>query len=317
MTSPSALPPAYPCFAPAWAEVFGEDDCGLFSECLVKGVRFVWRWIPPGRFLMGSPKDEPGRYDDEGPQHTVILTRGYWLGEAPVTQGQWQAVMGKNPSHFQGPAELPVESVTWPECVEFAGRLNDLVPGLGAALPTEAQWEHACRAGSQTPLYKTRRTTGEITIRGERNAPELDAIAWYGGNSGNELEVTNGEHSTGWSEKQYPHTKAGTHRVKGKEPNAWGLYDMLGNVWEWCADEWSGYPAEPQRDPYVSGTAEAGRVVRGGSWVNDARSCRSACRDWGGPDDRWLNLGLRLAAGQEPRAAEPPGAERRLGPDRR
>ena len=222
-----------PPFPPAWADVFGEDDFGVFAECTLNEATFVWRWIPPGTFLMGSPEDEPGRYGDEGPQHRVTISRGFWLGEAPVTQAQWRAITGENPSRFQGPEELPVEQVNWHDSVAFTAKLNERCPRLFAALPTEAQWEYACRAGSTAALY-----TGGITLKGQCNAPELDPIAWYAGNSGNELEVTNPYDSKDWPEKQYPHTQAGTHRVKQKLPNAWGLYDMLGNVWEWCADGW-------------------------------------------------------------------------------
>ncbi len=279
----------------------------------MRDVRFVWRWIPPGRFLMGSPADEPGRYDEEGAQREVTLTRGYWLGEAPVTQAQWMAITGGSPSHFQGPSELPVEQVSWLEARSFAATLNELVPGLAAALPTEAQWEHACRAGTTTAL-----PTGGITLRGENDAPELDAIAWYGGNSGNDLEVSNGHDSRKWPQKQYPHREAGAHRVKLKQPNPWGIYDMLGNVWEWCADAWSVVDSsEAQRDPLVKGDDEAGRVVRGGSWSNHARGCRSACRSGDHPGNRRLGLGLRLAAGQELQAAEPQARSAPEGPDRR
>jgi len=128
-SSPSQLIPHFP---PVWVEVFGEDDCGIFAECSVKEVRFFWRWICPGRFQMGcDPEDEHG-YEDEKPQHEVILTRGFWLGETPVTQAQWQAVMGDNPSRFKGD-QRPVEQVTWTECRDFATKLNDLLPGLHAA----------------------------------------------------------------------------------------------------------------------------------------------------------------------------------------
>ncbi len=294
-----------------WAEVFGEDRHGIFAECSVNDVRFVWRWICRGSFQMGSPKDEPGRWEAEGPKHKVTLSRGFWLGETPVTQAQWQAVMGENPSYFKGPGELPVEQVTWPECKAFAEKLNALFPGLHSALPTEAQWEYACRAGTETALY-----TGGITVKGENNAPELDEIAWYGGNSGVDLEVSNGENSKGRPNKQHPHTLAGTHRVKLKKPNAWGLHDMLGNVWEWCADEWDekayAKRAAGATDPFLDSTDEsAHRVLRGGSWGGRARGCRSACRGGDAPGNRFLFLGLRLAAGQnEPSAAEPLRAER-------
>jgi formylglycine-generating enzyme required for sulfatase activity len=292
----------HPEFAPPWATVFGEDDHGIFARCEVKGVPFAWRWIPRGRFRMGSPANEPERFDDEGPQHDVNITRGFWLGETPVTQCQWEAVMGSNPSGFKAGAKAldgrwhPVESVSWDECMQMARALSDLVPGLQATLPTEAQWEYACRAGTNTALY-----TGAITIKGENHAPELDAIAWYGGNSGQALEVNDGYDASDWPKRQYPDKLGGTHRVGLKAPNGWGLRDMIGNVWEWCLDGQRAYTEEAQWDPGTQDDAPeakvASRVVRGGSWFIRAGGCRSASRGDGRRGDRRDGLGLRLLAG--------------------
>ena len=270
-----------PLYPPAWAEVFGEDDAGIFAECVVQGAPFVWRWIPPGKLMMGSPKNETGRYSDEGPQHEVTITRGFWLGETPVTQAQWQAVMGNNPSQFKG-EDRPVEQVNWHECVAFAGKLNEALPGLFATLPTEAQWEYACRAGSQSAYHQASPCSPVV----EKNPP-LEKLGWFADNSGHE-----------------------THPVKQKLANTWGLYDLHGNVWEWCRDDMRPYTDAPQRDP-VGPLEGARRVVRGGSWSGRARFCRAAYRFRWEPGDRWVNQGFRLAAGQEPRAAEPQGAERR------
>ena len=186
------------------------------------------RWIPPGRFLMGSLEDEAGRYDWEGPQHEVTIARGFWLFDTPCTQALWQAVMdGDNPSRFQSP-DRPVENVSWNDVQEFLTRINKKVSGLDLVLPSEAQWEYACRAGTTTALY-----TGEIEILGERNAPALDPITWYGGNSGVGFELDNGYDSGDWPKKQYDHKRAGTRPVGLKAANPWGgLSDMLGNVWE-------------------------------------------------------------------------------------
>lgn len=288
MSVPIPLPVAalLPAFPPPWAEVFGEDDAGVFAEFTVKVVRFGWRWIPPGGVRMGSDEHEAGRWDDEGPQHEVTITRGFWLGETPVTQKQWCALRPRNPSKFEGD-DRPVENVTWLECVSFAGDLNAATLGLGAALPTEAQWEYACRAGRQSAF-----NDGSSCTKPDGKDPALDRLGWFDKNSGRE-----------------------THPVKQKQPNDWGLYDMHGNVWEWCRDRWeenayaartSGIadPAQPSDDP------GAHRVVRGGSWGDQARFCRAAFRLDGLPGARFDGQGFRLAAGQEPLAAEPQGAER-------
>jgi formylglycine-generating enzyme required for sulfatase activity len=240
-----------PVTIPAWATAIGRDRFGLWAELTIETaahrrwfrsiapekVRQRLRWIPPGRFLMGSPEDEEGRFDWEGPQHEVTIEPGFWIFDAPCTQALWQAVMGKNPSRFQGP-DRPVESVSWKDCQKFVKRLNERIDGLGLGLPSEAQWEYACRAGTDTPRY------GE----------DLDAIAWY------------------WDDSERE-----THPVGGKAPNGWGLYDTLGNVWEWCADVWRyDYSERAARDS--TAPAFASRVLRGGSWDSGARHVRAACR---------------------------------------
>jgi formylglycine-generating enzyme required for sulfatase activity len=277
------------------------------------------RWIPPGRFVMGSPKQEPGRFENEDPQHEVMISHGFWLFETACTQALWEAVMSDNPSRFKS-ATRPVESVSWKDCVTFMDRLNEQVPGLGLSLPTEAEWEYACRAGTETATY-----VGPLSITGENNAPMLDEIAWYGGNSGVDFELDDGYDSSDRPEKQYPHEKAGTHPVGLKRANDWGLYDMLGNVWEWCADWYGGYSNKEVIDP--KGPLEGDRrIVRGGSWYDGARLVRSACRDRSTPGDRNFSLGFRCArvqAGRSPdgqrvpKPAERPGTRRlqRNGPD--
>jgi formylglycine-generating enzyme required for sulfatase activity len=210
------------------------------------------RWVPPGDFLMGAPDAEEPRWDDEGPLRTVQITAGFWLGDTPVTQALWQAVMGANPSQFKG-GERPVEAVSWDDTQGFFARLQ-AEHGVAARLPTEAQWEFACRGGTQAARW----------------AEDLDAIAWYAGNAGGE-----------------------THPVKGKAANPFGLYDMLGNVWEWCQDWQAGYAPGPAVDP---GGPQAGsdRIYRGGSWADFGRDTRAAMRLWGLPSDRSWNLGFRL-----------------------
>ena len=245
---------------PAWASEWGVDrQYGPFCAFEIDEVVQRLRWIPPGTFWMGSPKEEEERDDDEGPRRLVTIDSGFWIFDTPCTQALWQAVMGENPSHFKNgerPEEMehhPVESVSWEDCREFVSKLNARLDGLTLSLPSEAQWEYACRGGTETARY----------------LEDLGAIAWYQGNS-----------------------KGTTHRVAGKEANAWGLYDMLGNVWEWCADLWTNDYTEKSR-------ASAVRVDRGGSWYSDARDVRTACRGDDGPTHRGDDIGCRFAEFRE------------------
>ncbi len=245
-----------------WMSVSGEDEYGCWADFDVAGVVVRMRHIPAGRFMMGSPATEAGRWDGEGPQHEVELTKDYWLADAPVTQALWEAVMGTNPSHFKG-AERPVETVSWDDCNVFLARLEERLPGLDARLPTEAEWERACRGGTEGPTWL-----------GANDAKNLDAIAWYSGNSGGE-----------------------THAVRGKAPNPYGLYDMLGNVWEWCSDLYGPYGNSFVRDP-VGAASGSYRVYRGGYWYWTAGFVRAANRNAYEPSFRDSDLGFRLARGQ-------------------
>ncbi|MCX4240129.1 formylglycine-generating enzyme family protein [Paraliomyxa miuraensis] len=251
-----------------WASSWGEDDHGVFMGFTVGGVEQRLRWVGPGTFWMGSPEGELGRMDDEGPRHSVGLTGGFWIADIPVTQALWMAVMGKNPSHFEGYDTRPVENVSWDDCQAFCEELNRRIPGLGARLPSEAEWEHACRAGTTTATY-----AGDLDDM--TTATALESIAWYTGNSDGE-----------------------THPVKQKQPNARGLYDMLGNVWEWCQDyAYRRYTSEPQEDP--RGPATGGRrVIRGGSWHGRAGYVRAACRLGNHPGYGDQAVGLRLVRDQ-------------------
>lgn len=255
-----------------WATDWGRDRHGYFMGFRVKGVLYRFRWIPPGRFMMGSPETEVGRSGDEGPLHEVVLSTGFWLGETPVTQGLWDAVMGSNPSRFPG-GDHPVEHLSWPECEGFIVHVNTTVTGLAARFPTEAEWEYGCRAGTKTATW-----AGDLKDGEEIRSPRVDRIAWYSGNS-----------------------DRATHAVGGKSPNPWGLHDMLGNVYEWCGDWYSWYESGLVVDPRGSTTGTL-RVFRGGSWGSDAQYVRAASRFGSHPEDRVYGLGFRLARGQSPRS---------------
>ncbi len=223
-----------------------------------KGITMKLVKIPAGRFIMGSSSNESGRDGDEGPQHRVTISKSFYMGVYEVTQAQYQAVMGKNPSKFKG-VNRPVEKVSWNNAVEFCKRLSRKT-GKTFRLPTEAEWEYACRGG----------TTSRFSFGNSDTS--LSAYAWYGSNSGNK-----------------------THDVGQKKPNAFGLYEMHGNVWEWCND-WKGqYSSSSVTDPAgpVSGSY---RVFRGGYWINSAGICRSANRSGGGPGRRSGSLGFRVVS---------------------
>ena len=208
--------------------------------------------VPAGEFLMGS---ELG-WTDEKPVHRVVISEGFWMGRSEVTQGLWKAVMGSNPAFFQKGDDFPVEQVGWIDCQEFIRRLNRLT-GSAFRLPSEAEWEYACRAGSAAD-----------------RPDDLDAVAWHEGNSG-----------------------GSTHAVGLKRANAFGLHDMLGNVWEWCADGYDPtyYARSPLEDP-MGALDGSHRVDRGGAWGYGADIVRPSRRDGSGPDYRINLLGLRLAA---------------------
>jgi formylglycine-generating enzyme required for sulfatase activity len=256
-------------FGPDWASAWGVDTFGVYAEVDIAGVVQRFRYIEPGVFSMGSPESEPVRFDSET-QHEVELTAGYWLGETACSQALWEAVMGENPSHFRGPL-LPVETVSHDDAMEFVRRVEAERPELGLRLPTEAEWEYTCRAGTQTPFsFGPNTTTDDVNYNG--NSP-------YAG-------APKGE----YREKTVP--------VGSLPPNAWGLREMHGNVWEWCSD-WSG-PYEPGRTVNPEGPARGeDRVLRGGSWFDDALLARSAFRDALVPGYRSVVIGFRLARGHE------------------
>ena len=221
--------------------------------------------IPAGTFTMGSPSTEPGRDSDET-EHQVTLTKSYYIQTTEVTQGQWRDVMGSNPSYFSSCGDdCPVEQVSWDDIQEFITKMNQRGEGT-YRLPTEAEWERAARGGDveQTAFYN-----GGITNT-SCDDPNLDQIGWYCGNA-----------------------DSTTHPTAQKQANAYGLYDMSGNVWEWCQDIHTSSLSGPVTDPLIT-SGGSGRVFRGGSWNYYARYCRSADRDFSTPSFRYYDLGLRL-----------------------
>jgi len=225
---------------------------------------FSFVLISPGTFIMGSPETELGRGEDELP-HEVTITRGFFLQTTAVTQGQWKAVMGNNPSRFFPKGDdHPVESVSWYDCQKFIERLNSSSEHI-YRLPTEAEWEYACRAGK---IFSC--SEGEIVELFCDHDPTLDAVGWYCGNS-----------------------DRATHPAAQKKLNPWGLYDLHGNVLEWCQDWYGAYPSTPQTDPTGPITGP-GRVIRGGSWFSNAKSCRAAARFHWSPNAKSDFIGFRL-----------------------
>ena len=276
---------------------YGADSIGQFADlgaitaATGQSVLQRMRWILPGTFMMGSPIGEDGRFEREV-QHPVTISEGFWMFDTPCTQGFWELVMGRNPSFFPDP-QRPVEQINWDDVQEFTHELNDRVSKESWGrfrLPTEAEWEYACRSGTADSTY-----VGDLKIFGDANAPLLDRIGWYGGNSGRDydLEKSASLEREWLTERQYPDKVGGTRKVGKKEPNGWGLYDMLGNVWEWCEDWYGEYSAQRATDP-VGPSVGTPRVVRGGSWSNSARFLRSACRLRFVPGSRSDYLGFRL-----------------------
>ncbi len=335
------------CVLAAFAIAFSALSLSAAEPRTVPDLGLTLRPIPAGTFTMGSP----GQDMFFGPQTRVTISQPFWLGQTEVTQGQWTALMGtdvveqvrrqlaedrlagKQLSRRDGvsrnvsdPNELvyntaddaPMYWVSWEEAVAFCRRLTERERAEGRVpqdyeyrLPTEAEWEYAARAGTTTATY-----AGELEIKAFAHAPVLDPIAWYRGNS-SEGYTGKGVDTAAWPQKQYSGGTAGPRAVATKRPNAWGLYDMLGNVWEWCGDWYSnklpgGSVSEPtgpatrntvQQAAYIAAggdltdetTMGAGRVIRGGSWSGAPHVLHAAGRIWQLPSQRESALGFRVA----------------------
>ena len=236
----------------------------------VDGIEYAFRWCPPGKFTMGSEKKEKKREDNET-QHDVTLTKGFWMLETEVTQAMWQSVMGDNPSYIKGD-DWPVENVNWNDCQEFCRKLSGKI-GMQVTLPTEAQWEYACRAGTTT------------------------AFCWGDDESnlfkyGNYCDRSNTD-DRDWQDRFHNDGYDKTAPVRSYKPNSWGLYDMHGNVWEWCQDGYASYPYGSVTDP-IGTSNDSFYVNRGGCWSLDAGFCRSASRLGNSGSSSSSRLGFRI-----------------------
>ncbi len=254
MTTVSHLLPDI--FPESWAESYGQDDHGLWQGVYLHDIEVRFRWMPPGEFMMGSPEDEVERLEREGPQHLVRFAQGFWLAETVCTQALWRAVMGENPSPFKGDKgdDLPVENVSWYDVQEFIEQVNRALPGLALRLPSEAEWEYGCRAGTSTPF-------------------------WFGTDL--TMDRANYDGRSPYADGKKGKYREKTVEVKRFQPNPWGLYQVHGNVWEWCADPWHDtYEGAPDDGRvWEEGGDSDLAVLRGGSWTYLGGALRSAYRD--------------------------------------
>jgi formylglycine-generating enzyme required for sulfatase activity len=272
--------------APAFTIQHTPQVIQTFSEDLGNSIHLPMVLIPPGEFLMGAPANELESSNDERPQHLVAIAQPFFMSQCPITQAQWQVIMGNNPAHFTGNLNLPVESVSWQDAQEFCRRLSDKT-NHSYGLPSETQWEYACRAGTTTPFHFGKTIDAEIANYRAEDLEIGETI--YSG------KYDRG--AFGLFRKQT--TPVGSTGVS----NAFGLYDMHGNVWEWCEDDWHDDYEEEEAptdgSAWIASTSSQNsiKVLRGGSWNDDPRYCRSACRDRLDLDDRSSGLGFRVMYG--------------------
>lgn len=242
---------------PSWSTINGSDQYGQWADLTIGGDALRFRLVHSGKYLMGSPISEPGRNDDEG-QKSVSISNPYWISDSECTQAFWSSIMTSNPSKIKGD-KLPVVNISWDDCQVFLGRLNRKVHGLSARLPSEAEWEYACRAGTQSSF-----------------PCNADESCWSQENSGLTL-----------------------HAVRLKLPNPWGLYDMNGNTYEWCSDWYASYSIRPLVDPdEAPNPALPLKVIRGGSFTRSLTQCRSATRGVNPPQLGAIDIGFRFLIDQ-------------------
>ncbi len=283
-------------FPPPFAHAWGDDEFGLWAEFRLEvpnGESVVqnFRWIEPGTFWMGSPEDEPERFKNEGPRHEVTINQGFWLADSACTQALWQAVMDNNPSSFKDDPQQPVENVSWHNVQAFLKRLQErlqsLLPGCQVDLPSEAEWEYACRAGTTTP-FSFGANINPQQVNYDGNYP------YFGDEKGE------------FRKKTVP--------VKSLPANPWGLYEMHGNVWEWCKEGQRTYDEQVQIDPLGPMTGDdIPRCLRGGSWSYRARWARSAFRYAYPPGYAYYFVGFRfclrsIKSGQVRKRLSPAGS---------
>jgi eukaryotic-like serine/threonine-protein kinase len=242
-------------------------DSPLLQKAMSNSIGMEFVFIPPGSFDMGSNNGEA----DEKPVHRVTIGQGFFMGKYEVTQGQWQALMGNNPSHFKGDENLPVEQVSWDDAQKFINKLNELNDGDEYRLPTEAEWEFACRAGATTEFaFGSSLSSDQANFIGDSPRSKAARLVY---------------HPT-------------TTPVGSFAPNAFGLFDMHGNVWEWCEDwyHWTYEGAPSDGSAWLSGGEQNRRVLRGGGWLGIAAQVRSAYRNGHSPDHSTNLFGFRLIA---------------------